>query len=264
MSYAEIVDRIVRPTLPRTGVGVLDKCVAILASVEGGARSLTELVEGTGLSRPTLHRLATALEAHGLLAREGPARWRLGLRLLALGSTAARSMPIREAARPALQALRAATGESAQLYVREGDTRVCIEVAESERELRTIVPLGASLPITAGSAGKVFMAWAPEEDRERLLARVPRLTPATPIDPKRIRAELARIRARGWSESVAEREAGVASVSAPVLDATGALVAAVSVSGPIERTGRSPGRRYAEAVMEAARAIEAALGVPPS
>lgn len=246
-------------TVAQTGVGVLDKSVAILEAVAGGSRTLSELVEATGLSRPTAHRLARSLEAHGLLSREGPGQWRLGLRLTALGSAAARS--VREAARPVLADLADRTGESAQLYVRRGDARVCIEVAESRRELRTIVPLGAALPLTAGSAGKVFLAWADEDDRERLIHRAEKLTPATPTDPGRIRAELAAVRRRGWAESVAEREPGVASVSAPVVGAGGEVVAVVSVSGPIERTGRSPGRRYAREVIAAARAVEAALGV---
>lgn len=246
-------------TLADSGVGVLDKSVTLMEAVRGGARSLAEIVESTHLSRATAHRLATALEAHGLLAREAPGRWRLGLRLLALGSAAADSLSIRESARPALADLRERTGESAQLFVRAGDARVCIEVAESARELRTIVPPGATLPLTAGSAGKVFLAWAPEAESARLINEAAALTPATPVDPDALRGELASIRRRGWAQSVGERERGVASVSAPVLDSAGGILAAVSVSGPIERTGRSPGRRYAPAVKSAARAIEAAL-----
>jgi DNA-binding IclR family transcriptional regulator len=98
---------------------------------------------------------------------------------------------------------------------------------ESPHGLRTIVPVGALLPLDAGSAGRVL--------RENASALK-----------------------RGWAESVEERQKGVASVSAPVYE-DGRLVAAVSVSGPVERTSRAPGRRYAKAVVEAARAIEAAL-----
>ncbi len=249
-----------RLTVARSGVGVLDRSVGVLAAVEAGARSLPEIVEATGLSRATAHRLATALEAHGLLAREGPGRWRLGLRLLSLGQAAAAAVSVREAAGPALRRLSQSTGESVQLYVRVGDRRICVEAVESPRELRTIVPVGAALPLTAGSAGKVFLAFADEADRERLLARAPRLTPATP-SPDRLRAELAGIRSRGWAQSVGEREVGVASVSAPVLDAAGTAVAVVSVSGPVERTGRAPGRRCAREVLAAARAIERAAGL---
>jgi DNA-binding IclR family transcriptional regulator len=147
--------------------------------------------------------------------------------LVALGRAAVGAEPLREAARPVLESLRDETGESVQLYVRQGDRRVCIESLESPHGLRTIVPLGASLTLEAGSAAKVLRG---EGD----------------------------VVTRGWAESVGEREAGVASVSAPVIDGDGEVRAAVSVSGPIDRTGRRPGRRYAEAVMQAARRIEEA------
>jgi DNA-binding IclR family transcriptional regulator len=207
---------------------VLDKAVTVLDAVEQQPRSLVELVDATGLSRATAHRLAVALETHGLLRRGADGRFALGLRLIALGHTAGEGLPLVEAARPALEALRAATGESVQLYVREGDRRVCVLSLESPHGLRTIVPLGAALPLDRGSAGAVLRG-----------------------------ARAAAI--KGWAESVAEREAGVASVSAPVFGRDGALLAAVSVSGPIERTSRAPGRRYAKAVLRAARTVEEAL-----
>ena len=199
---------------------MLDKAVSVLDAVEGGPRTLAGLVEATGLSRATAHRLAVALEVHGLLGRDAAGRFVLGRRLTGL------DLP--GLARPALEALRDATGESAQLYVRRGDRRLCIASLESPHGLRTIVPVGASLPLEVGSAGKVLRG-----DAETL--------------------------ERGWAQSVEERERGVASVSAPVRDVDGEVVAAVSVSGPIERTTRSPGRRYAAAVTEAATAVGKAL-----
>lgn len=217
-----------------SGVGVLDKSVAVLTALEAGPRSLADLVTATGLSRATAHRLAVALEAHGLVRRDDEGRFALGLRLLALGREAAAELPLAEAAGPALTALRDATGESVQLYVREGDVRVCVAALESPHGLRTIVPLGAALPLSVGSGGRILADAGPAAGT----------APTT----------------RAWVESVGEREAGVASVSAPVRDASGRVVAAVSVSGPIERTTRQPGRRYGVAVEAAARAVEAALG----
>lgn len=213
-----------------SGVGVIDKAVAVLAALEGQPRALSELVDTTGLSRATAHRLATALEAHGLVRRDDDGRFALGVRLLALGRAAADELSLGAAALDALAELREATGESVQLYVRQGDRRVCIAALESPHGLRTIVPTGASLTMEVGSAAKVLRS-----------------------DPP--------VLARGWAESVGEREAGVASVSAPVLDGDGRVVAAVSVSGPIERTSRRPGRRYAEAVVAAARTIERSAGL---
>lgn len=212
-----------------TNVGVLDKSMAVVEAVhEAGALSLADLVSATGLSRPTAHRLASALETHRVLRRDADGRWRLGMRLVTWGSAAAGEAGLLDAATPVLVELREATGESTQIYVRDGETRVCVASLERrEGGLRDAVPTGAVLPLDRGSGGKAL---------------------------------LGEVRGPGWAESVAEREAGVASVSAPVHDGAGRIVAAVSVSGPIERLGRSPGRRFGAAVVAAARAVEGRLG----
>jgi DNA-binding IclR family transcriptional regulator len=209
-----------------SGVGVLDKAVTILGALEQGPLALAGLVEATGISRPTAHRLATALERHGMERRDAEGRFALGLRLVALGRAAAGDLSVVAVARPSLERLREETGESVQLYVRDGDRRVCALSLESPHGLRTIVALGASLPIDRGSAGRVLRGeWG----------------------------------GAGWAESVGEREEGVASVSAPVLDEAGHVLAAVGISGPIQRTTKAPGRRYGAAVVAAARAVEEAL-----
>ena len=104
----------------------MDKAVSILAfrSADGRA-SLAGVVEGTGLSRPTAYRLLSALEVHHLVARGGGC-YSLGLRLLGWGNRVVAGAGLVEAARPALATLRDATGESTQLYVREGEARVCV------------------------------------------------------------------------------------------------------------------------------------------
>ncbi len=230
---------------------MLDKSVAILAALaERGPLSLAELVHATGLARPTVHRLAVALEHQGLAGRDEAGRFRLGARLVAWGSqaagTLASGLAIVDAAGPVLARLRDETDESAQLYVRDQGTRVCVAVAERTRGLRDTVPVGAVLPLTAGSGAKVLLAW--RRRGEPLPAGV---------DP----AEIAAVRKRGWASSVAEREAGVGSVSAPVLDDDGHVAAAISVSGPIERLGRRPGARFATAVVAAARELERRAGM---
>lgn len=211
-----------------SGVGVLDKSVLIIEAVQDGAGSLAELTAATGLSRATAHRLAVALETHKLLRRDEHGTFRLGWRLVALGQAAAAGQGLIAVAQPILDGLRDATGESAQLYLRDGDHRVCVASSQSSHGLRTIVSVGAVLPIERGSAGRVLLG-EPGSGR------------------------------RGWVESIAERERGVASVSAAVRDSSGGVIAAVGVSGPIERTTRQPGKRYGNAVVEAARALESAL-----
>ena len=228
-----------------TNVGVLDKSVAILAALaERGPLSLAGLVEATGLSRPTAHRLAAALEAHRLVGRDGGGRYRLGLRLLGWAGAVSAEVGLVEAARPVLDALRDETGESTQLFVRDGDRRLCVAASERRSGLRDTVPVGAVLPIDRGSGGKVLLAYAADGGA---------------ADP-----ELETIRRRGWAVSVAEREEGVCSVSAPVLDSGGRIHAALGVSGPINRLGRQPGRQLAGPVVAAARELERRAGLVPS
>ncbi|CAA9425247.1 Transcriptional regulator, IclR family [uncultured Rubrobacteraceae bacterium] len=226
----------------KSGVGVLDKSVAILAYLSGGApASLAEVVAGTGFPRPTAHRLLSALETHHLVSRRG-GRYVLGLRLLGWGNRAA-GVGLVERARPVLEGLRDGSGESTQLYVREGEQRVCVASVERVTGLRDSVPVGAVMPLSRGSAGKILLAFAPGG-----------------VDDSSDAAELRGIRVRGWAESVAEREAGVASVSAPVFGEEGRIRAAVSVSGPISRLGENPGQRLSHLVVEAAREIESTPG----
>ena len=143
------------PTI--SGVGVLDKSVALLRALADGPLALAELVAATGISRPTAHRLASALVDHGLARRTDDGRFALGADLVGLGHAATAGWPWGEAAGPALVALVEATGESAQLYVREGDARRCLLSRESTHELRTIVPEGARLALGVGSAGRVLV-----------------------------------------------------------------------------------------------------------
>src|SRR5262245_6260507 len=100
-----------------SGVGVLDKAMSILFALDDAPLTLAELVEHTGFSRATTHRLAAALEIHGLVRRDGGGRFALGLRLVGLGRSAATAVPLPVLARPALEELRDRTGESVQLYV---------------------------------------------------------------------------------------------------------------------------------------------------
>lgn len=244
-----------------TGVGVLDKAMAIVDAIDRGARTFTQVVDATGLTRPTAHRLIRALDEHGVLRFVGGVGYRLGPKLLRLAAAAMRELPLRDLAHPALARLAEVTGESAQLFVREGLTRVCVDAVHSTSELRTIVEIGTTFPITAGSAGKVFMAWAP--DRDGLVGRAERLTDETPVGED-LAHELTLVRRRGWASSSGERQPGVGSVSAPVLLASGAVYAVVSISGPATRIGRISAKRYAPAVVAAARDVERALGGVPA
>lgn len=207
---------------------------------------LTELCQRTGLPRATAHRLAVGLEVHGLLHRGADGRWRPGP---ALAELAARSGdPLLEAASAVLPRLRDLTGESVQLYRRDGMQRICVAASEPASGLRDTVPVGTRLPMSAGSGAKVLAAWADPATQRAVLS-----------DATFTERTLLEVRRRGWAQSVAERESGVASVSAPVRAADGQVVAAVSVSGPVDRIGRRPGARWAANLLSAAEALQQRL-----
>lgn len=230
-----------------SGVGVLDKAALVLTALEQGPTTLAGLVSATGLARPTAHRLAVALEHHRLVSRDLQGRFVLGPRLTELASAAGEDRLLATAG-PVLNRLRDITGESAQLFRRQGEYRVCAAAAERPSGLRDTIPVGAQLTMSAGSAAQVLLAW---EDPERIQRGLSNSSFSA--------VALATVRRRGWSQSVAEREPGVASVSAPVRSPGGKVIAAVSVSGPLERLSRQPGRLHAPAVIAAAERLSEVL-----
>lgn len=207
-----------------SGVGVIDKGVLILRALAIGPLDLAQLQDATGLPRATAHRLAVALEQHHLVRRDALGRFCLGFELIRLGHAATEAFPLAELATPILTELRDRTGESVQLYVREHDGRRCVVSLQANHALRWIVPEGALLPLGLGSAGRVLAEGGPDLE-----------------------------------DSVEEREPGVASVSAPVRDRSGVVVAAVSLSGPVERLTRTPREKFGKDVQAAAVALAAVL-----
>ncbi len=203
-----------------SGVGVLDKATLILDCLEAGPVSLGDLVKATGLARPTAHRLAVALAHHRLVARDVQGRFMLGPRLTELASATIADELI-TVADPILQKLSLEADESTQLYRRQGDWRVC-----------------------AATAARPSGIW---EDQNRIVEGL--------RDAHFSAAMLAAVRRIGWAQSVGERERGTASVSAPVRAPGGKVIAAVSISGPIDRMTRQPNRNYPELVVKAAQAI---------
>ena len=160
-------DDLIGPSLHRhpSGVGVVDKSVAILDALESGPATLAQLVIATGIARPTLHRLAAALTHHRMVGKDLQGRYVLGPRLAELASAAGEDR-LTTASGPVLLWLRDATGESAQVFRRQADSRVCVASAERPWGLRDTIPVGARMSMKAGSAAQVLLAW---EDHERLV-----------------------------------------------------------------------------------------------
>ena len=205
-----------------SGVGVLDKAFVVLNALVARPLSLSESVEATGIPRATCHRLLAALEHHGAVRRNNEGLYCLGPTLAGLGRGAAVQFPFLERAREIATEIRDRTGESVQVFIAETDGRRCVISLESPNGLRWIVPEGSLFPLSRGSAGKVLSA---------------KTAPTS------------------WVESVEERVKGVASVSARILDADGHVIAAISISGPLERMSRAPGAKFGTVVVRGAKTL---------
>lgn len=213
-----------------SGIKVLDRAVAIMMAAANKPSSLNDLCETTGLPRATAHRLATALEAHRILTRTPDGRWAAGPAL-----PGSRDHLI-DTATPIMEELLDETGESIQLYQLTGGTRTCVASREPEQGLHNVVPVGKQLPLNSGSAARVIAAFAD----------------IFPPDAMYTRQDVEAAKRSGYSESIEEREAGLASVSAPVLDSAGNFIAVLSISGSAERFRPSPAKKYGALLSEAA------------
>ena len=204
-----------------SGVGVLDKAFVVLNALVTRPLALSEVVEATSIPRATCHRLLSALEHHGAVRRNDEGLYCVGPTMAGLGRAATSQFPFLRKAREIATELRDKTGESVQVFIPETDGRRCVISLESPNGLRWIVPEGSLFPIARGSAGRALSG--------------------------------AKLSNGGWIESVEERVKGVASVSAPVIDAAGDVIAALSISGPLERMSRNPGAKFGAMVSRGAR-----------
>lgn len=208
--------------------------------------SLNEICDATGLPRATTHRLSTALETHRLLTRSPEGKWTVGPWLSSFSAPDhARLIDI---ASPIMAELMQTTGESVQLYQLTGSTRTCVAVQEPASGLHNAVPVGSQLPLSSGSAAKVFLAYASEAVQAEILPEASFTT-----------AEIEHVVATGLAESLEEREVGLGSLSAPVLDGSGHLVAVLSVSGPSQRLAPSPADVWGTELAAAAGTLSQAV-----
>lgn len=228
--------------------------------------SLSNLARRARLPVSTTHRLLETLRRRGFVQAVGDGRYRLGVRAFEVGMSFLRSHDLPEVARPVMTELVDRVKETANLAVRDGAEAVYVLQVESERMLRLFAQPGARHPLYCTGVGKVLLAWEPEDHVRALLGSgpLPRFTPRTLTHPDAVLRELRTVRARGYAVDREERESGVRCVAAPVRDASGRVVAALSLSAPASRL---PHRRIppvAALVVSAAQRISRRLGFLPS
>jgi DNA-binding IclR family transcriptional regulator len=247
-----------------TSVQTVDRLVRIIDSFSASRRAwtLTELSEHLDLPKSTLHRFLCSLEAHGILRQdEESKRWHLGYRLFVWGCLAEKSTALHDVARPIMHQLTAETGETTLLTVYHAQEVICVEKVESSHSVRLALDVGARHPPHAGASSKVLMAFLPEDEIQTIVQNqgLPWLCTNTITDRDELNAELERIRAQGYAQSVEETDEGAWGVATPIRGWNGEVVAAIGVAGPIPRFGDELAQEYVARCEQAARRISSAL-----
>lgn len=222
---------------------------------------LSELARASGWPKATCLRSLRALEQHGLLVRDHD-RYRLGTRLLHLGTLVKAAYPARQVALPLMQALRDATGQSVQWVVRDGLEGVYLEVVEARSRVRLYIAPGRRAPLYAGASTRLLLAFAPPTVREGIFqGERKRYTPATPVGLGSLQELLFETRKTGFAASFGELEPHSAELAAPVRGPEGEVVAALSLAGA-EAHYRDPKMLsgYLQALSQSAQEISQKLG----
>lgn len=224
---------------------------------------VTEIAQRLGLSKAVVHRILASFRTRGYVELDDDTRrYHLGPQALSLGLAYLERLDVAHMARGAMEELSRATNETATLSVRLGDrSRVYVDQVTPPRDIKMVVSLGQPFPLHAGGSSKAFLAFLPPEGVDRYLREQPleALTDLTITDPGALRAELYRVRARGYAVSLGERQVGAGSVAAPIRDRHGAPVAVVSVCGPVERF-RDEVEDFAPLLLKATHALSQRMG----
>ncbi len=239
----------------------MDKSLDLLGLVGEGAQTLTELATGSGLPKSTVHRLAAVLVDHGFLRVAGH-RYHLGYRLMELGELAKRQVRLPALARRHMEATASATFETLHLGELVGTDIVYLEKIEGARGLQMRSRIGLASHAATTAMGKAIIAFQPETRWGEYFRDDPPRTPHTITSPAGFAAELAATRARGFAFDREENELGICCVAAPIWDAAGQPVAAVSISGAVVYIPPERLEALAQEVVACAAAISHELGGP--
>src|SRR5215471_11905434 len=225
---------------------------------------ITELSRELHLSKSHVHQLLKSLEEKGFAQRDLILqKYKLGFKLMELGDIVSRTLDVRRAAAPFMQELQREVGGTVSLRVLDNDELLVLDRIEPSDFLRFAYPVGTRLPCNHGAGGKVLLAFMEEEERKSLFRRKPlkKLTKKTIIEPKRLEAELHRIRKRGFALSKGEAvPGGAVGVAAPIRDSRGIVAAALAVTLPATLVPSVSLPRIIRATLSTVFRISEALG----
>ncbi|KAA0115218.1 MAG: transcriptional regulator, IclR family protein [Mycobacterium sp.] len=240
---------------------VLGKITEILDAFTLSRPSMTlgELQQATGLPTSTVQRLVTNMAAQGFLDRVGD-QVRVGTRMAYWAASAMKDLDILSVLKPVLTELRDVTGETACFFRVEQHYRVCVAIAETRHALRRDMSVGKLIPLHAGSAGRVLLAWNPALAEEILAGPLEPMTDGTVTSPDELRALIAKAKEDGYAISAGEREGSASGLSAPVFDASGDIVGALMISGPTLRMPLAQCEAWVDLLVGSAERVTRTLG----
>jgi DNA-binding IclR family transcriptional regulator len=253
------------PALKTRSVPSLERGITILELIAGSRNGLApgDLARQMGLPRSSVHCLLLTLERCGYLHRnERTNRYLLGAKIFQLANMALGGLEVRERAAPLLQQLARDTGLTVHLAILEQNEAVLIDKVEPLGRQKLATWLGKRMDVHCTSLGKALIAFLPEEEVERVIEErgLPRHNDNTIVSPRRLREELARVRANGFATDDEEDEIGARCIGAPVFDSSGGIAAAVSLSGTVAQITEANSADLAARVCETAGALSETLG----
>ncbi|MCB5702120.1 IclR family transcriptional regulator [Megasphaera elsdenii] len=188
--------------------------------------TLKEIAEHTHLNTSTAFRIVNTLERRQYLTRNDTSKqYRLGPRALALGYSSHWTENVITLAKPYLRRLQQLFNETVSIYIAEGDCRICLDHIESTHSLRRVIPIGESLPLYKGAAGRVLLAWTSDDERQRYIEKYGNIS----------EEEFATIRHNGYAITQDESEHGLFALSVPIFNFEGQVIASLTIAGPSMR-----------------------------
>jgi DNA-binding IclR family transcriptional regulator len=246
-------------------IQTLDRAFQILDcfSLEDYELGVREVSRMTNLSSSVCGRLMVAMKSWGVLSQNGITKaYTIGPKSLRWAEIYSANLDIRIVALPFINQLLLQSKETISLYILDDDERLCIERMESAQNVRIVARIGRRLPLYAGSAGKVLLAFLSSKKQEEIIQKTEfkPFTENTIIDPQALREELKVIRNKGYALSNGEWVADASGVAAPIFDHKGAVVAALTISGPSNRFTSTAVQTHIKNVINSAEQISLELG----
>ncbi|WP_366922049.1 IclR family transcriptional regulator [Metallumcola ferriviriculae] len=246
-------------------INSVDRSIDVLFAftAEKPELGISELSQKIGLNKSTVFRLLKTLEYRGMIMQNPDnQKYRLGLKLLDLGNMAISQIEIRDAALPFMRHLSEKTRETVTLNIVRNYSRVCIEKVESSEDIRNFVQIGLHNPLYTGASGKLLLAYLPEKEKDQIINNVLKHNQADGqhINPSVLAEEIENIRRQGCACTTGERVLNSASISAPVRDYDGEVVAGISISGPSVRFTPERVTELIKDTMECAKEVSFQMG----